>query len=201
MQTRGWARPGWRSASSVSAPGRSAAAAGSGAGARRTTPTRSPPSARALELGVNWIDTAPVYGFGRSEEVVGRALAEMSERPSCSASAASRAGTAAASTSSRPRRSSASARIACAGCGIEAIDLYQIHWPDPDEDIEEGWAACAALLDAGKVRHIGVSNFSVAQLERIGALAPVESLQPPYSLIDRDIEQEILPYCGRGRSA
>jgi aryl-alcohol dehydrogenase-like predicted oxidoreductase len=81
--------------------------------------------------------------------------------------------------------------------GVEAIDLYQIHWPIPDEDIEEGWAACAALLSAGKVRHIGVSNFNVSQLERIGALAPVETLQPPYALINRGIEQEILPYCAR----
>jgi aryl-alcohol dehydrogenase-like predicted oxidoreductase len=81
--------------------------------------------------------------------------------------------------------------------GIDAIDLYQIHWPRPDEDIEEGWSALVELRDEGLVRHIGVSNFSVAQLERIAAIAPVESLQPPYSLIARDVEAEILPYAQR----
>jgi aryl-alcohol dehydrogenase-like predicted oxidoreductase len=80
--------------------------------------------------------------------------------------------------------------------GVEAVDLYQIHWPDPDEDVEEGWAACVALLSAGKVKHIGVSNFNIAQLERANAVATVETLQPPYSLINRGVEDEILPYCG-----
>jgi aryl-alcohol dehydrogenase-like predicted oxidoreductase len=79
--------------------------------------------------------------------------------------------------------------------GVDAIDLYQIHWPIPDEEVEEGWAALAELKEEGLVRHIGASNFSVEQLERAKAIAPVESLQPPYSLLDREIEEEILPYC------
>jgi aryl-alcohol dehydrogenase-like predicted oxidoreductase len=152
---------------------------------------------RALELGVNWIDTAPIYGFGRSEEVVGRALAQMSEKPyvftKCGLEGKDGTGVRELKAATIERQCEDSLRR----LGVEAIDLYQIHWPDPEEDIEEGWAACVALLSAGSVRHIGVSNFSVSQLERIGVLAPVESLQPPYSLINRGIEEEILPYCAR----
>jgi aryl-alcohol dehydrogenase-like predicted oxidoreductase len=152
---------------------------------------------RALELGVNWIDTAPVYGFGRSEEVVGRALSGMSEKPlvfsKCGLEGRDGASVSELKAETVERQCEDSLRR----LGIEALDLIQIHWPDPDEDIEEGWAACVALLSAGTVRHIGVSNFSVSQLERIGALAPVESLQPPYSLVNRGIEKEILPYCAR----
>jgi aryl-alcohol dehydrogenase-like predicted oxidoreductase len=77
----------------------------------------------------------------------------------------------------------------------DAIDLYQIHWPNPDEEIEEGWSAMAELKQEGKVRHIGVSNFDVAQMKRAREIAPVESLQPPYSMLSREIEDEILPYC------
>jgi aryl-alcohol dehydrogenase-like predicted oxidoreductase len=79
--------------------------------------------------------------------------------------------------------------------GVDAVDLYQIHWPVPDEDVEEGWAAVAELKEEGLARHTGVSNFSVAQLERAEAIAPVETLQPPFSLLDRDAEREILPWC------
>ena len=152
---------------------------------------------RAIDLGVNWIDTAAVYGFGRSEEVVGRAIRQMSEKPfiftKCGLEGRNGIGVNELKAATIERQCEDSLRR----LGVEAIDLYQIHWPNPDQDIEEGWAACAVLLSSGKVRHIGVSNFSVSQLERIGALAPVESLQPPYSLIDRDIEEKILPYCAR----
>jgi aryl-alcohol dehydrogenase-like predicted oxidoreductase len=150
---------------------------------------------RALELGVNWIDTAPVYGFGRSEEVVGRAVAKMADKPfiftKCGLEGRNGAGVNELKAATIERQCEESLRR----LGVEAIDLFQIHWPIPDEDIEEGWAACVALLSAGKVRHIGVSNFDVAQLERVNALATVETLQPPYSLIERGIEDEILPYC------
>lgn len=78
---------------------------------------------------------------------------------------------------------------------VDRVGLYQIHWPNPDEDIEEGWEALAELKDEGMVRHIGVSNFDVGQMERIGGITPVETLQPPYNLIDRGVEDEILPYC------
>ncbi len=150
---------------------------------------------RALELGVNWIDTAPVYGFGRSEEVVARALGQMSEKPfiftKCGLEGKDGGSVNELKAATIERQCEDSMRR----LGVEAIDLYQIHWPIPDEDIEEGWAACVALLSAGKVKHIGVSNFSISQLRRVGALSHVDSLQPPYSLIDRGIESEILPYC------
>ena len=80
---------------------------------------------------------------------------------------------------------------------IEVIDLYQIHWPEPDEEIEEGWAAMAELVNEGKVRYVGVSNFSVSQMERAQKIHPIASLQPPYSMLRRDIEADILPYCGQ----
>src|SRR5205085_11978428 len=83
--------------------------------------------------------------------------------------------------------------------GVDAIDLYQIHWPIPDEDIEEGWSAVLDLKEQGLVRHIGVSNLTVDQLERIGLIAPVETLQPPYSLVAREVEQDVLPYAERAR--
>ena len=150
---------------------------------------------RALELGVNWIDTAAAYGFGRSEEIVGQALRGVSERPyvftKCSLlDDGTRHIRHVLKRDSIFREAEASLRR----LGIDAIDLYQIHWPNPEEDIEEGWSALAELKEQGLVRHIGVSNFSTAQLRRIGAIAPVETLQPPYSLIDRDGEQTVLPY-------
>ena len=150
---------------------------------------------RALELGVNWIDTAPIYGFGRSEEVVGRTVAKISEKPfiftKCGLEGRNGSGVNELKAATIERQCEDSLRR----LGVEAIDLYQIHWPDPDEDLEEGWAACVALLSAGKVRHIGVSNFNIAQLERANAVATVETLQPPYSLINRGIEDQIVPYC------
>ena len=150
---------------------------------------------RAIELGVNWIDTAPVYGFGRSEEVVGRAIGKLSEKPlifsKCGLEGRGGSGVNELKAFTIERQCEESLRR----LGVEAIDLLQIHWPIPDEDVEEGWAACVALLSAGKVRHIGVSNFDVEQLKRINALATVETLQPPYSLIERNVEKEILPYC------
>ena len=150
---------------------------------------------RALELGVNWIDTAPIYGFGRSEEVVGRTVAKISEKPfiftKCGLEGRNGSGVNELKAATIERQCEDSLRR----LGVEAIDLYQIHWPIPDEDIEEGWAACVALLSAGKVRHIGVSNFNIAQLERANAVATVETLQPPYSLINRGIEDQIVPYC------
>jgi aryl-alcohol dehydrogenase-like predicted oxidoreductase len=153
---------------------------------------------RALELGVNWIDTAAAYGFGRSEEIVGRALRGVSERPyvftKCSLlDDGTRHVRHVLKRDSVLREAEASLER----LGLDAIDLYQIHWPNPEQDIEEGWSALAELKEQGLVRHIGVSNFSAAQLRRIGAIAPVETLQPRYSLIDRGAEQSVLPYAER----
>ncbi len=150
---------------------------------------------RALDLGINWIDTAAVYGLGRSEEVVARALEGMSRRPyvftKCSMIwDAQRQVSHSLNRDSLRRELEASLRR----LRTDNIDLYQIHWPDPVADIEEGWATLAEFKREGKVRHIGVSNFNAEQMQRVGAIAPVETLQPPYSLIRRGIESEILPY-------
>jgi len=151
---------------------------------------------RALELGVNWIDTAAQYGLGHSEEVVARALEGVEPRPYVFTKGGQPEGPNRTSYQTLKRDS---LLRECEGSlrrlGVDAIDLYQIHWPIPDEEVEEGWLALAELKEQGLVRHIGVSNFSVAQLERAEAIAPVETLQPPYSLIDRDVEPDVLPWC------
>jgi aryl-alcohol dehydrogenase-like predicted oxidoreductase len=149
----------------------------------------------ALEQGVNWIDTAAAYGFGHSEQIVGRALEGLRERPYVFTKCSLLEG-ADRRVVHNLNRDSILREVgdSLARLGIEAIDLYQIHWPIPDADIEEGWAALADLKEQGLVRHIGVSNFDVDQLRRIEQIAPVETLQPQYSLIERDIEQRILPY-------
>lgn len=150
---------------------------------------------RAVDLGVNWIDTAPVYGLGHSEEVVGEALKGLATRPII----ATKCGLTWDSggrvipnlrKDSILREADASLRR----LGVDAIDLYQIHWPDPRDQIEEGWDAVKRLIDAGKVRFGGVSNFSVRQMERVQAIHPIASLQPPYSLLERRIE-DTLPFC------
>jgi aryl-alcohol dehydrogenase-like predicted oxidoreductase len=153
---------------------------------------------RALEQGVNWIDTAAAYGFGRSELVVGRALDGLAERPYVFTKCSLLEGSGRRVVHSLKRDSILREAEASLGrLRIDAIDLYQIHWPIPDEEIEEGWAALAELKEQGLVRHIGVSNFDVAQLRRIQQIAPIETLQPQYSLIERDVEREILPFAER----
>lgn len=153
---------------------------------------------RAVEHGVNWVDTAAVYGLGHSEEVVAEALADLPEadRPyvftKCELvwDEEGNVGNSLKADSVRRECEDSLRRL-----DVEAIDLYQIHWPRPDEDIEEGWGAMAELKREGKVRHIGVSNFDVSQMKRAEAVAPVETLQPPYSMLNRGVEDEILPYC------
>jgi aryl-alcohol dehydrogenase-like predicted oxidoreductase len=153
---------------------------------------------RAVELGVNWIDTAAAYGFGRSERVVGRALEGLTERPHVFTKASLLDdGTGHVRHSLNRDSILREAEASLHRLGIEAIDLYQIHWPIPEQDIEEGWSALAELKEQGLVRHIGVSNFDAAQLRRIRPIAPIETLQPPYSLVDRAAEEEILPFAGR----
>jgi aryl-alcohol dehydrogenase-like predicted oxidoreductase len=157
---------------------------------------------RALEQGVNWIDTAAAYGFCLSEQIVGRALAGLrnDERPYVFTKAGLVPGPGGHVLNNLKRDSILrEAGDSLERLGVDAIDLYQIHWPIPDEDIEEGWSAVLDLKEQGLVRHIGVSNFTVDQLERIGLIAPVETLQPPYSLVAREVEREILPYAERAR--
>jgi aryl-alcohol dehydrogenase-like predicted oxidoreductase len=150
----------------------------------------------ALDVGVNWIDTAAVYGLGHSEEVVARALAGVRNRPyvftKCGLAWDERGQISHRLTAKSVRRE---CEASLRRLRVEAIDLYQVHWPDAD--IEEGWVTLAALKEEGKVRHIGVSNFNVAQMKRAQAIAPITSLQPRYSLLHRDIESEILPFAER----
>jgi aryl-alcohol dehydrogenase-like predicted oxidoreductase len=152
----------------------------------------------AVENGVNWIDTAAVYGLGHSEEVLGKALKQLSERPII----ATKCGLVWNNSGEITGRLTAqSVREECEASlkrlGIECIDLYQIHWPNPPDQIEEGWSAVAELIRQGKVRYGGVSNFSVQQLKRVQAIHPVASLQPPYSMLARNVEQELLPFCAQ----
>jgi aryl-alcohol dehydrogenase-like predicted oxidoreductase len=150
---------------------------------------------RGLELGINWIDTAAAYGFGHSEEIVGRAIAGMTERPYIFTKASLLEGSGGRVVHNLKRDSILrEVTGSLERLGVDAIDLYQIHWPVPEQDIEEGWSTFAELKDQGLVRHIGVSNFGIAQLERIRQIAPVETLQPQYSLVARDVEREVLPY-------
>jgi aryl-alcohol dehydrogenase-like predicted oxidoreductase len=152
----------------------------------------------ALGAGVNWIDTAAVYGLGHSEEVVARALQGMADRPyvftKCSMVWNKRREIGHSLKADSVRRE---CEASLRRLKVEAIDLYQVHWPDPAEDIEEGWSALAALQREGKVRHIGVSNFDVEQMKRAQDIAPITSLQPRYSLIHREVEAEVLPFCAR----
>lgn len=149
---------------------------------------------RALDAGVNWIDTAAVYGLGHSEEVVGTALKGVSTKPyvftKCSMTWGPDRKIVQTMKKIREEVEGSLRRL-----GLDVIDLYQIHWPVPDEEIEEGWTTMAELQREGKVRYIGVSNFSVAQMERALRIAPITSLQPPYSMINRSNEAEILPFC------
>jgi aryl-alcohol dehydrogenase-like predicted oxidoreductase len=151
---------------------------------------------RALDLGVNWIDTAAVYGLGHSEEVVGKAIRSRAEKPFVFTKCSRLPGPDGTIVSSLRRDS---IRRECEASlrrlGVERIDLYQLHWPRPPEQLEEGWEALARLQEAGKVRWIGVSNFDAAQMDRARRIAPITSLQPPYSLIHAEAEREILPYC------
>ncbi len=151
---------------------------------------------RAAELGINWIDTAPIYGLGHSEEVVGRALDGLDPRPYVFTKAGLLDG---GDNSVRHNLARDSilreVEASLRRLRLDFIDLYQVHWPNPDEQVEEAWSTFAELKEQGVVRHIGASNFSVEQMRRAQSIAPVETLQPLYSLLERDIEAEILPFC------
>ena len=150
---------------------------------------------RALDLGMNWIDTAAIYGLGHSEEVVARALKTTSHKPLVFTKCSMRwyddrsIYRSLKSGSLQEELEGSLRRL-----GVETIDLYQIHWPNPDSEIEEGWETLARFRKEGKIRWIGVSNFSVEQMKRVQQIAPITSLQPPYSMLRRAVEEEILPY-------
>ena len=150
----------------------------------------------ALDSGINWIDTAAIYGHGHSEEVVGKAIAGRSNRPyiftKCGIvwNEQRQISRSLKADSIRREVESSLRRLK-----LDAIDLYQIHWPDPEPELEEGWQTLAELRKEGKVRNIGVSNFNAAQMKRAQKIAPITSLQPPYNIVTSDIEREVLPFC------
>jgi aryl-alcohol dehydrogenase-like predicted oxidoreductase len=151
----------------------------------------------ALDAGLNWIDTAAVYGLGHSEEVVARAVEGRSPKPYIFTKCARNWNEKGEIVKLLKRDA---VRQECENSlrrlKVERIDLYQIHWPEPDEDVEEGWETLVRLKEEGKVRWIGLSNFNVAQMERIIRFGVPASLQPPYSAVSPEIESETLPYCG-----
>ncbi len=149
----------------------------------------------AIELGINWIDTAAVYGLGHSEEVVGRALKGLSKRPYIFTKGGRKVDGDTISGLLKAGYIRQEVENSLRRLQIDTIDLYQIHWPQPDADIEEAWGTIVDLQAEGKIRYLGVSNFNVSQMDRIEAIAPISSLQPPYSLIKRGAEDAILEYC------
>ena len=150
---------------------------------------------RAVDLGVNWIDTAAIYGLGHSEEVVGRAVKSLSRKPYIFTKCSLRWNADRSIYNSLKAASLAEeVEASLKRLQVDTIDLYQIHWPNPDSEIEEGWESLSRMREQGKIRWIGVSNFSVDQMKRAMKIAPITSLQPPYSMLRRAIEAEILPF-------
>jgi aryl-alcohol dehydrogenase-like predicted oxidoreductase len=156
---------------------------------------------RALELGINWIDTAAIYGVGHAEEMLGQAIAGRRDEVIVATKCGRLWDDDADELKSSLKADSIRREVegSLRRLKVEVIDLYQIHWPDPDEDIEEGWSTIAELIHEGKVRYGGVSNFSLAQLKRLQPIHPVASLQPPYNMLQREVEDELLAYCAANR--
>lgn len=191
---------------SLTTVGFGAAAVGAGRAygyARRDDEESRATIRRALELGINWIDTAALYGAGHAERLVGRVLGEAeTERRGGKASiyVATKGGYYLDENDRSVRAMKRheirdQIRWSLDRLGLERIDIYQLHWPKPEEDIEEAWSGVADAIDEGIVRFGGVSNFSVDQMERLRAIHPITSLQPRYSMLKRGIEDEIVPYC------
>jgi len=151
---------------------------------------------RALDAGINWIDTAAIYGLGHSEEVVAKALKNSGKKPYIFTKCSMRW-----DADGQIYRSLKAASIeeelenSLRRLKVETIDLYQIHWPNPEGELEEGWETLARFQKQGKVRYIGVSNFNVDQMKKVQKIAPITSLQPPYSMLNRGVEAEVLPFC------
>jgi len=151
---------------------------------------------RALEVGINWIDTAPVYGLGYAEKLIGQSLKEIGERPII-ATKCGRTWNSKNEIVPKLTAESVQAEIDASlrRLQIDVIDLYQIHWPQPESEIEEAWEAIAKAAEAGKIRYAGVSNFDVGQIKQLQKIHPVASLQPPYSMLKRQGEEELFPFC------
>ncbi|WP_119065216.1 aldo/keto reductase [Aggregatilinea lenta] len=151
---------------------------------------------RALDLGMNWLDTAAVYGLGRSEEVVGKALRDRRDKVILATKCGQRWNDDGSTfRHSGPESLRREVEDSLRRLQTDHIDLYQIHWPDLDTPLEESWATLASFVKEGKVRYIGVSNYSAEQMAAIQSIHPITSLQPPYHLLERNVEDEILPFC------
>ncbi len=152
----------------------------------------------SIEAGINWLDTAPIYGCGHSEEIIGRVLKQTTAKPLIATKCSL------LWNDKREKISCLKEKSILAECdaslkrlGVEVIDLYQMHWGSPDEDLEEGYGAMAKCVKAGKVRYLGVSNITLEQINRVMKIHPLTSLQPPYSMFKRGIEDEFLPFCAK----
>lgn len=151
---------------------------------------------KALDMGINWIDTAAIYGLGHSEEIVGKAIKDLPIKPliftKCGLIWDSDK-----NISNSLKKESIEKEIndSLRRLDIDIIDLYQIHWPNPNQEIEEAWETLAELKEKQKVRYIGISNFSVEHIKRAEKIHPITSNQPPYSLLNRHVEKNVLPYC------
>jgi aryl-alcohol dehydrogenase-like predicted oxidoreductase len=154
----------------------------------------------ALDMGINWIDTAPAYGLGHSEELIGQALKQAGKKPLIATKCGILWNEKKEKVVCLKRQSIRNeCHASLKRLGVDVIDLYQMHWPDPDPDVEEAWEEMARLHDEGKVRYLGVSNFNVKQIERVRKIHPPVSLQPPYSMLHREVENELLDYCGQNQ--
>jgi aryl-alcohol dehydrogenase-like predicted oxidoreductase len=152
----------------------------------------------ALDEGINWIDTAPVYGLGHSEELIGKALRQTSHEPLIATKCGLLWNEKKEKVGCLKRKSiRQECHASLKRLRVEVIDLYQMHWPDPQEDIEQAWEEMAKLAEQDKVRYLGVSNFNIEQIKRVQKIYPVASLQPPYSMLHREVEDELLGYCAR----
>jgi len=156
----------------------------------------------AIEAGINWVDTAAIYGLGHSEEIVGRALEGYATGRDvfvCTKCGRRTLADGSPYGDLRPESIREDCEASLRRLGVERIDLYQIHWPDLDTGaaLEDSWSTMAELADEGKVRWIGVSNFKPAHIARIEAIAPVTSDQPPYSILSPEIESDVLPLCAQ----
>jgi aryl-alcohol dehydrogenase-like predicted oxidoreductase len=152
----------------------------------------------ALEEGINWIDTAPVYGLGHSEELVGEALKQTKHTPLIATKCGLLWNEKREKVNClKPESIRAECDASLERLGVDTIDLYQMHWPEPDEDVEQAWEEMAKLADEGKVRYLGASNFGIEQIERVRSIYPAASLQPPYSMLHRQVEEGLLEYCAQ----
>jgi len=152
----------------------------------------------ALDEGINWIDTAPVYGLGHSEELIAKALKQTRQKPLIATKCGLLWNEKKEKVGCLKRKSiRQECHASLKRLRVEVIDLYQMHWPDPQEDIEQAWEEMAKLAEQDKVRYLGVSNFNIEQIKRLQKIYPVASLQPPYSMLHREAEDELLGFCAR----